>query len=236
MNVIAKLIALTLFLASLIACSSGKQGNGNIASENRTITTAFTEIKVQQGINLYLSQGNDVDLKVEADENLIELLISEVDNGVLKLYFKENIQRATAKNVYLTTASISKINCSSGASVVSETPFTINSLELDSSSGSAIKMTVNSENIKTASSSGSKITLQGQTTTFEGDSSSGSTIDADKLKSSNASVSVSSGANISIFTSNTITAKASSGGNIHYKGTPKQVTKESSSGGNISGN
>ena len=236
MNVIAKLIALAFLLASLISCFPGIQGNVNVISENRTITFPISEIKVQQGIHLYLSQGNDVDLKVEADENIIDLLISEIDNGVLKIYFKENIKNAKAKNVYLTTASISKINCSSGASVTSETTFKLNSLDLQANSGSAIEMKVHTENIKTSSSSGSKITLEGQTTSFTGESSSGSTIAADKLKSSNVTVSASSGANITVFVMDNLNANASSGGNISYKGTPKDVSKNSSSGGNISEN
>lgn len=236
MNVIAKIIAFTLFLASLVSCFQGIQGNGTIISENRNISESFSEIKVQQGINLFLSQGNNVDLKVETDENLMELLISEVDNGVLKLYFKENVYLAKAKNVYLTTSQISKLESSSGATVLSETTFESNSLELDASSGSSIKMKINAQQVKTSSSSGSRIVLEGTASTFSGDSSSGSTIDAERLESSNATVSASSGSSISIFASENLKASASSGANIHYKGTPKQVSKDNSSGGNISGN
>ena len=54
---------------------------------------------MQQGINLYLTQGNSTDLKVEADDNIIDILITEVKNAELKIYFDKNVYKAKARNV-----------------------------------------------------------------------------------------------------------------------------------------
>ncbi len=52
----------------------GIQGNQNVVREDRTFQSDFTKIKVSQGINLFLIQGDEVDMNVEADENIISLL------------------------------------------------------------------------------------------------------------------------------------------------------------------
>jgi len=239
MKTITKISVLFILLISTTSCFvegiTGIKGNGNVLSEDRTITNDFNEIKVQQGINLYLTQSNTTKINVEADENILDLLITEVKNNELKIYFEKNVYRAKARNVYLTTNDISKINTSSGASVKSENTLIVNSLDLDSSSGSSIKIYVNSDEVSSSTSSGASIKIYGKTNYFLANASSGSSIDADELKSKEATAQASSGANINLNVSDKLTASASSGGDIDYEGNPTKIKKDTSSGGSVSG-
>jgi hypothetical protein len=214
---------------------TGIRGNRNVVSEDRSIHEDFNAIKVQQGINLYLSQGNSTKINVEADENIIDLLITEVKNNELKVYFEKNVYKAKARNVYLTTNEISSIRTSSGAYVQSENTLQVNSLVLDSSSGSSIKVYVNADEIESSTSSGADIDIFGKTKFISAKASSGSSIDADELESVDAYAKASSGANIDINVSGKLTAKASSGGDIDYEGNPSDINKDTSSGGSVSG-
>ncbi|PHS53861.1 MAG: DUF2807 domain-containing protein [Lutibacter sp.] len=243
MNTLTKItIYLALLLVILFTTTScfvegftGIRGNRNVVSEDRSIHEDFNAIKVQQGINLYLTQGNSTEITVEADENIIDLLLTEVRNNELKVYFKKNIYKAKARNVYLTTHQISSIRTSSGAHVKSENTLQVNSLVLDSSSGSSIKIYVNADEIESSTSSGADIDIFGKTKFISAKASSGSSIDADELESVDAYAKASSGANIDINVSGKLTAKASSGGDIDYEGNPSNVDKNTSSGGSVSG-
>ena len=234
-----KLTAILLLILTTTSCFidglTGIKGNGEVISEDRTINSNFNEIKVQQGIQVFLTQGNSTELKVEADENIIDLLITEVKGNELEIYFEKNVNKAKSRNVYVTANEISKIRTSSGAVVKTENTIETNSLELDSSSGSSIKVTVNTSEISSSSSSGSNINIYGKTKTFSASAISGSSIDADKLETINTSAKVSSGANIDINVSGKLVAKASSGGSIDYEGNPTEVNKDTSSGGSVSG-
>jgi hypothetical protein len=214
---------------------TGIKGNGEVVSEDRTISSNFNEIKVQQGIQVYITQGNSTELKVEADENIIDILRTEVKNNKLNIFFDKNVYKASSRKVYLTTSDISKIETSSGASVKTENTIETTILELDSSSGSAIKMYVNADEISSSSSSGATINIYGKSKEFSAMASSGSSIDADKLETINATAKVSSGANIDLNVSGKLIAKASSGGDIDYEGNPTEVNKDTSSGGSVSG-
>lgn len=235
-------ILISIYLALLFTTTScffddiiGVKGNRNVISEERSIGSDFEIINVKQGINLYLTQGKPTKISVEADENIIDLLITEIKNNELNIYFEKNVNQAKARNVYLTTETISKIKASSGASVKSENTIQTTSLELDSSSGSAIKIRSNAEEIKSESSSGSNITILGKSHTFISNASSGSSINAQELITTNAIAKASSGANIDLNVTNKLTAKANSGGDIDYEGRPKKVEKNISSGGSVSG-
>jgi hypothetical protein len=214
---------------------TGIKGNRNVVSEDRSIDSDFETIKVQQGITVFLTQEDATELKVEADENIIDLLITEVRDNELKIYFEKNVYRAKARNVYLTTNSISNIKTSSGASVKSENSIQTSKLSLRSSSGSSIRVSVNAEEVTSDASSGANIRIEGKTNSFSASASSGSSIDADKLESTNAYSKASSGANIDLNVTGTLTAKASSGGDIDYEGSPSDVNKNTSSGGSVSG-
>ena len=243
MNTLTKItIFLTLLLVTLFTTTScmvegltGIRGNRNVISEDRTISSNFTSIKVQQGINLYLTQGKSTELVVEADENILDLLITEVKNNELKVYFDKNVYKAKARNVYLTANEISSIRTSSGAYVKSENTLQVSSLILDSSSGSSIKVYVNADEIESSTSSGADIDIFGKAKTISAKASSGSSIDADELETIDAYAKASSGANINVNVTGILTAKASSGGDIDYEGNPTDVNKDTSSGGSVSG-
>ncbi len=231
-------IAILLFV--LITSTScmfdgfGIKGNRNVVSEDRKITSNFTEIKVSQGIQVFLTQGNDIEINVEADENIIDLLITEVNGDVLKIYFDKNVSRAKAKNVYLTVDKITRIKVSSGAHVKSEGTIRAKTLKLSSTSGSGLKLNLNATEVICSTSSGADVKLTGTTESFSGSASSGSHIDADDLLSKTSKAKVSSGAGISLHASEELNAKASSGGSISYKGNPTVLNKSKSSGGSIS--
>ncbi len=239
MKTLTKITAMLVLLISTTSCLvdgiTGIKGNNNVVSEDRTISSDFDAIKVQQGITLHLTQGNSTEISVEADENIIDLLITEVKNNELKIYFEKNVYRAKARNVFLSASTINKIKASSGASVKSENTFQTTSLDLDASSGSSIKVYVNAADITSETSSGATIKVYGKSKTFSGKASSGSSIDADELEVIDAYVKASSGANINVNVSGKLTAKASSGGDIDYEGSPTNINKDTSSGGSVSG-
>ncbi len=238
MKTLTKLMTLSIVLLITTSCFidgfTGIKGNGHVVSESRTINASFEGIKVQQGIKVYLTQGNTSSLNVEADENIIDLLLTEVKNNELRIFFKKNVYKAKSRTVYLTTPNIVSIKASSGASVKSENTLQVADLTLDASSGSSIKATVNATKVDCSTSSGANIRLYGNTQILFASSSSGSRIDAEELKAVDVTAKVSSGANIDVFVTGKLTARASSGGDIDYSGNPENIDKDTSSGGSVS--
>ena len=232
-----KLAVLALLLITTTSCmfdGFGIKGNRNVVTEDREITSEFSKIKVSQGIQVYLTQGSKTDLSIEADENIIDLLMTEVRGDVLKIYFYRNVSKAKARNVYLTAANISEIKVSSGSSVNSESTIQTDNLNLSSSSGASLNLTIDASEIVCSSSSGAHINLNGSTNSFVGEASSGSHINATDLSTKSAKANASSGAGISIHASEEINAHASSGGSISYEGNPTISNNSKSSGGSIS--
>ncbi|NVJ88978.1 MAG: DUF2807 domain-containing protein [Flavobacteriaceae bacterium] len=228
-----------LFVATLLtSCNVNMfnriNGNGNIKTADRTTKEAFTKIKVSTGLDLYLTQGSKQKIMVEADENLHDIIITEVVDGTLKIYAEQNIWQAKARKVYVTVKTIESLVATSGADVYANDVIQADVFKISATSGADIRINVEANTVETSSTSGSDIAISGTTKNHTSKATSGASIDAYDLKSENVNVNVTSGADINIYASESISAKASSGGDIDFKGNPKQVNKKSSSGGSIS--
>lgn len=234
-KVFALLFIATVSTSCMIDGINSVSGNRNVVTKSRKINNDFTKIDVGQGIDVYITQGSNTKLVLEADENLHKLIKTEVKNGVLKIYSKRNIWRAKAKKIYLTASTINAIDVSSGADVTTENTIKTDTFEIHTSSGADARIEVNADTVNSSASSGSDLRIKGTANYHTAKASSGSSIKAYGLESKNVTAKVSSGADIDVYASESLTAKASSGGDIDFRGNPKQVDKRKSSGGSVSG-
>lgn len=232
--IIATILSLTLFSCNFdMNLNSGVRGNGEVTSEDRTINEPFSSIKASEGLDVYLTQSDKESISVEADENLHDIILTEVENGILRIHTKENIGWSTSKKVHVSFRDISSITSSSGSDVYSTNTIHSERLDLKSSSGSDMKLDVNTSVLNCDSSSGSDIRLSGKTIKLVAEASSGSDIKAADLMAESSEVKASSGADITVNTSKYLTARASSGGDVRYYGNPEKVDKSDSSSGSV---
>lgn len=208
---------------------TGEKGNGVVVEETREITEEFTEVSSSEGIDVFVTQGSDFDISVEADENILDLIGTDIRNGKLKIHAIENIGRAT-KKVYVTLPAVTGLYASSGSHLTAENMIQADKLHVDASSGAMLNANVKVTDMEIDASSGANITLSGNAKEVYVDGSSGANIKANDLMTLSCNADASSGANISIDVADNLTAEASSGGNISYKGNPSVQKNKSVSG------
>lgn len=233
-----KLLALLFVSVLMSSCNVNMfnrvNGNRNVVTADRSTSQKFTKIKVSTGLDLYLSQGTKNKVTLEADENLHDIIITEVNDGVLKIYSEKNIWQAKARKVYLTVKNLEGLTATSGSDVYTEDILKVETIKVSATSGADIRIALDADTVETSATSGSDIRISGTANNHTSRANSGASIEAYKLISKNATVNVSSGADINIYASESINAKASSGGDIDFKGNPREINKKSSSGGSVS--
>ena len=242
MSTLTKILVSVILAILMMSCNFdgnfglGVNGNGQVITTERPIHGSFSKIKVSRGLNVYLTQGEVERLTVEADENLHEIITTTVENDVLYISTSENIGKASSKKGLLHFKNLTAIEATSGSDLFSTNTIKTSRLALETSSGSDMEIQVEAESITCHSTSGSDLKISGKTMKFVADASSGSSIETDNLESLNAQVKASSGAEINVNTLKKLTAKASSGGNIHYVGTPESIEKNDGVSGSIKRN
>jgi hypothetical protein len=218
----------------------GIAANGNSDKTEIRKVSSFNGIKVSTGIDLYITMGTVEEVKIVAEDDIIDDLITEVKDGTLRIYMKQsnnwfnwNFGNQTRK-AYVTVKELQKIDASSGSDVQSENTLKGETLEVKASSGSDVTLDIYYKSFTLDTSSGSDAKISGKTKNFKAEASSGSDINAQDLESSVCRVSVSSGSDASVNVTDELYAKASSGADVRYYGNPQVKDIDESSGGDVS--
>ncbi|UGU16817.1 DUF2807 domain-containing protein [Sinomicrobium kalidii] len=226
--------ALSLFLSSCqLDRIMGVTGNGNVQTEERNIPEGFNTIEAGNGLKVYITQGPATAIRIEADENLLDIIRTEVRGDELHVFSEKNIGKAKSKKVYISAPNIEAIASSSGADVFVENILKADRLELKSSSGSVLRLETEADYISCRASSGANLKIKGRANTLKVRASSGSSVKAGDLEVAECNAEASSGGNISLYVTKDLTASASSGGDIRYSGNPESVSTGKSVSGSV---
>lgn len=220
------ILVLVAFSASLLVQAQENTYADN-SVEKRTVKP-FRSIKVSDGIDLYLSQGNEESVAVSASKDeFMDRLKTEVEDGVLKIYYERaSLNNWTVSNnkrlkAYVSFKTLDKLTASSGSDVIVKGIIKEELMSLNVSSGANFKGTVEVGKLIVEASSGAKIEIDGSAQIFTVTASSGAKIEAYSLDASKADVRSTSGAKIVVTAKDEMKLSSSSGGTIHYKGNPK---------------
>lgn len=233
-----KLLVALLFAVFFSSCqfSSGKTvtGSGNVKTENRNLS-GFTGISVQRALEVEVEQSDKFEVVVEADDNLLSHITTDVRDGILVIETDiNNFDNVNKKKIRVKMPTINSLESSSAASIKSKNTLITENLSLDASSASRIEVSVEAENLTLESSSGSNIDIHGKAIKLNAEASSGSQIEANDLLVNDIIASSSSGSSTSVHPILSLNAEASSGSSIHYFSVPKKLVKSTSSGGDVS--
>ncbi|MEN8201394.1 MAG: head GIN domain-containing protein [Bacteroidota bacterium] len=228
-------ISISLVLNSCIieGWNHGISGNGQVEEETRDVS-GFTGVHVSTGIDVYLSEGDDFAVKVEADENLMEVILTEVNGDMLVIKTdRVNIRSAKSKKVFVTLPELEELKISSAGDCEGMTPFHCDDLRISISSAGDLSLDVEAERINVDISSSGDARISGRTRELDASLSSAGDMHAFDLIADKVDVSVSSAGDARVHATEEISMNASSAGNIYYRGDAQVVHSRSSSAGDI---
>ena len=234
MKAVYKIIAILILITTTSCFFDGVKGNGNVVTKKRNISSDFVRLEASAGIDVNVTDNGESALVVEADENLHDLIETEVRNGTLFISTNRNIWSARSKTVHVSVEKLLEIRVSSGAKITTENTLNADDLKIGATSGGEFNLHLNVNNLECESSSGADVNLDGKVNNFEVNSSSGSDIDAYGLEVENCIARASSGSNIKVNVIKKFDGDANSGGDIRFKGNPEVVNAKDNSAGNVS--
>lgn len=213
-----------------------------LSGESRSVGE-FAGVQVSTGVIVNFKQESPTSVKVIADADKLQYIITKVDNGVLKVYIENKGQRNLKfKNISVNVSAprIDNIKTSSGAifnavNNISEDALSVdlssgsvvngnfninNTAKVELSSGAVINSTINSKIATIKASSGAMANLTGKANAGSIDVSSGAVCNGEKFQFNELEAEATSGAVLSGHAVERLKATASSGGTIKYKGNP----------------
>jgi len=230
------LIVLLLGTLFLSACAGLRvvRGTGDMTEENREVS-GFNAVALDGVGTIFIEQGDSESLRIEAEDNLMKFLRTEVEGGTLKLTVREGINIVPTQGVfyYLTVRDLEEIAVN-GLGNVDLPDLKTPRLVLEINGGGEI----NVQNLETGSldvginglgslnMDGGQV--QGQNISIDG----GGSYDARHMLSETADVSIKGLGSAILWVQEQLDVTIDGGGSVQYTGKP-QVTSEISGLGEV---
>ncbi len=191
-----------------------KSGSGKIVSDVREVPD-FSKIRLTGSGDVVMSKGAKREVRVEADDNIIEDVRTEVgDNGTLILGMK----KGSWNNVHLKYIIVNPV---------------LEGAEISGSGSITVENDFDAKQMQSGISGSGSIRFKGgKTAKHEVRISGSGSIMADNIESDDVTVEISGSGSANVFAKKTLNASISGSGDVYYKGTP-EITKSIRGSGSL---
>lgn len=192
----------------------------------------FREVDLSGGMNLFVSQGPDYSIRIEAESNLMQYIEVERDGAELEIGVKDgyNLKPTTGIKVYVTAPSFDGLSIAGSGSIRSETKISGNDIDLSISGSGSMLLDVQSPKISTDISGSGSVLLSGATRSFDASINGSGDVKAFNLLSETAEVDINGGGNVEVAASRELDVEISGSGDVVYRGNPSVKTSKHGSG------
>lgn len=191
----------------------GVKGSGNTATDARN-ASGFKGVDVGGVFQVEITAQKEFGVEVEADDNLLQYIKTDVRNGVLYIETSKKIAPIGPIRVRVNAPEIEHLDVS-GVANVTANDIKASEFGIDSSGASKVK-------------------VSGEAGTLTVDVSGATKIDAENFQVGDANIDASGASGVTLNVSGELKADASGASKILYTGTPSRVVKSTSGGSRVS--
>ncbi|WP_020537111.1 head GIN domain-containing protein [Lewinella cohaerens] len=191
----------------------------------------FSGIRLSINADVYLTQGSTQSVRISAQQNIIDLIETNVDGSIWKIKTEENIDDHAPIKIYITVPRMTYVKLSGSGDIYTENTFTGNdAVEVGISGSGDLRFKTTANSIEAAISGSGDIELDGSTENLNISISGSGDIDAKELVSGNCEVRISGSGGAKVHATKNLNVRVSGSGDVYYKGSPNVQSRVSGSG------
>jgi hypothetical protein len=202
------------------------KGSGNQTTTNRKVAD-FTKLDISGAYKVILKQDSSLSVSVTADDNLQELIKTDVSGNTLKISTnKKSICASGDFTVTIGVQHLEAIKTSGAISVISEGKIIAKTFNLDLSGATRINLNLDAGTVHTEGSGVTEITLKGQASSHDINLSGGGKVHAFDFIVGNYDIETSGASECEINVLHELTVNSSGASSINYKGNPATINNK----------
>jgi hypothetical protein len=208
-------------------------------AEKRSVS-GFHTIRVEDGIDLYLTQDATEAVAVSAaNTEYRDKVKTTVENGVLRIWFDVSPVRILSwrnrqLRAYVSVKTLKELSASGGSDVYISSGLKTEDFKMHISGGSDFNGSITCTNLEVRASGGSDTKISGKVVNLKISASGGSDFTGYDLIAENVFVSASGGSDARVTATHELGIEASGGSDVDYKGNAVIKYKSSSGGSSVS--
>lgn len=230
-----KSIILLLFVA-FVSTSYAQYWKNSVEGEGPIVTKTlnldnFTSFGMGVSGNVYFKQGNRQSVTVEGQQNIIDLLSTEVNDQHWKIKFDRNVRNLKGFKVYITIPELTGIGLSGSGDIIGENRFSnLGNVNLKLSGSGNINVDLDASDIRSQISGSGNINLAGSSRNHTAQISGSGNINGGDFSTNDCEVRISGSGNVKMDIRDSLYAAISGSGDVRYSGNPSVKKRISGSG------
>ncbi|RYD87592.1 MAG: DUF2807 domain-containing protein, partial [Sphingobacteriales bacterium] len=206
------------------------------STEDRHLT-GFREVSVAGSFDVYITQGSAESVKVDAPDDVIGRIVTEVKGGVLKIYTKSGDSNWSWGNkkmvIYVTAKDLTNINLSGSGDIFFKDGIKTSSLKLSVNGSGDILGKVDVQTLESSVSGSGDIKVSGRAVNSSVKVVGSGDFTGGDLVTSTTAVKVVGSGDARVNASQKVDASVAGSGDVHYTGGAKEVNKSVAGSGDI---
>lgn len=198
-----KLILLILLTAFAVGCHHGilnqVKGSGNRQKQKREVAT-FTSVSTEGAFHIEVAAQQQASVEIEADDNLLPLILTDVSNNVLQLKSKQSFSASQPIIIRIAVPNLEGLSAN-GAGKIDVTGLKNDKFELEVNGAPSVN-------------------ISGETKLVEIDTSGAANIDTGKLRAQRAVVDSKGVSQVEVRATEHLDVTVSGPSNVVYSGDP----------------
>ncbi len=233
------LLSALLFVSLAQAQWGGKKvkGNGKVTTITRS-TSDYDTIKCAGWMDFILVKGKEGKITLEGESNLLEYIITKVENGALIIKVEKgiNLKTSWSKNIVITIPfkDVEKLSLAGSGDLVSKNTINANDLQVKLAGSGDIDLDVDTTSIDVSVSGSGDIELKGKTVNLSAKVTGSGDFHGFNLEASNTEAKVTGSGGAEVVSNESLKARVTGSGDIEYKGNPKKEDTKVTGSGSIS--
>lgn len=237
MNTIIKKVLLLNFIFIITTSLSAQnwfsgnkkvKGNGVLLKEVREVPN-YKEISIGGSFEVVLVSGKQGKIDIEAEENLMAYITTEVTDRVLKINFKKhtNINATKKMQLLVPYKGIEGVAIGGSGSVSSNHIIDTNNFNISIAGSGGLNLSLKVVNVTTSISGSGTIDLQGSAENLNCSIAGSGSVNAYDLKADKVSINIAGSGSVKTTAITKLKSKLVGSGNVYYKGKPNKIDTKS---------
>lgn len=213
------------------------KGNGKMTTQTRNVSN-YDLVALLGSMNVELISGSEGKIKVEAEENLQEYILTTVEDGKLEISVEKGHSLSPSRNhrikVTVPFETLDAITLTGSGDIYSKDEIRAENFKVQMTGSGDISLPLTAKNVKAGITGSGDISLRGSARDFDCKVTGSGDISAFDFKSERVNATVTGSGDIQVYASEEIRATVPGSGDIEYKGNPKKENFKTMGSGVIS--
>ncbi len=195
------------------------KGNGKLISDTRDLS-GYTGIIAQGKFNLILTQGEKEGIRIETDENVVELFQTRIDEKILYITMVADVKISEALNVYVSVKELEKIILLSEVALKTESVIHFDQFSIISGGMCQVDMELFAADLNVKLTDGTYGVFKGYAENFTAEVHDETELNAFDLQTDNADISASGLTEVMVDVQKDMKLMITGASNLYYTGNP----------------